>query len=449
MDAQLQRRIGLLTLTFYGVGDILGAGVYGLIGKAAGELGNGVWLGFVIGAIAAALTGISYASLGSRYPKAGGCAYILFRAFKSPMLSYVMGFAVLFSGVTSMATSSRAFAGYLVPIAPFLTNGMAIAIFAILIAGIVLVGIRESMMLNIVCTLIEVSGLLIIIFAGFRFLGNVDYTDMHTAANPVRGMHWERALSGAILTFYSFIGFEDMLNVSEEVKKPSITIPRALLMSVFISSTIYLLLSVVAVSVIPASLLANSTQPLVEVVKVAFPAFPAKVFSIISLFALFNTALLAFITGSRLIYGMSRQELLPAFLSKITKNGSPYMAIFAMIALFTVLVASGDISQLAKSTSALLLVSYTMMNISLVKLKKTDKEGAGRFEVPTFIPIAGAIVCIGMLMSVSLMEVTIVGSLFVMAMLLYRIMRPHHSTITEMDKADEIAEAEPVIAGSV
>ncbi|RYD58648.1 MAG: amino acid permease [Sphingobacteriales bacterium] len=432
MDAQLQRRIGLLALTFYGVGDILGAGVYGLIGKAAGELGNGVWLGFVIGAIAAALTGISYASLGSRYPKAGGCSYILFRAFKSPMLSYVMGFAVLFSGVTSMATSSRAFAGYLVPIAPFLNTGVAIAVFAILIGGIVLVGIKESMTLNIVCTLIEVSGLLIIIFAGFRFIGGADLTDMHTAASPVRGMHWERALSGAILTFYSFIGFEDMLNVSEEVKKPEVTIPKALLMSVFISSAIYLLLSVVAVSVIPPSVLADSTQPLVEVVKVAFPAFPAKLFSFISLCALFNTALLAFITGSRLIYGMSRQELLPAFLSKITKNGSPYNAIFAMLALFTCLVVAGDISQLAKSTSALLLISYTMMNIALVKLKRSDKAGAGRFEVPVIIPILGAIVCVGMLVNVTLTEVLIVGTLFLLVSLLYLIMRPRKNAIIEM-----------------
>lgn len=449
MDSQLQRRIGLLTLTFYGVGDILGAGVYGLIGKAAGEMGNGIWLGFVIGAIAAALTGISYASLGSRYPRAGGCAYILQKAFRNPMLSYVMGFAVLFAGITSMATSSRAFAGYLVPIAPFLNDGMAIGIFMFLIAGIVLVGIKESMMLNIVCTVIEVSGLLIIIFSGFSFIGSVDYTDMHTATSPVRGMHWERALSGAILTFYSFIGFEDMLNVSEEVKKPETTIPKALLVSVFISSCIYLLLSFVAVSVIPASLLTSSTQPLVEVVKVALPSFPTKIFSVISLFALFNTALLNFITGSRLIYGMSRQELLPAWLSKITPNGSPYMAIFMMVALFTALVIAGDISQLAKSTSALLLISYTLMNIALLKLKRSDPGGKGKFEVPGIIPILGALVCVGMLVNVTLMEVIIVGSLFIIASVLYLVMRPRAKQVEEMDNADNITEPEPVVVRNV
>lgn len=445
MDSQLQKRIGLLTLTFYGVGDILGAGVYGLIGKAAGEMGNGIWLGFVVGAIAAALTGISYASLGSRYPKAGGCAYILHKAFKNPMLSYVMGFAVLFAGITSMATSSRAFAGYLVPLAPFLSNGMAIAIFMTLIAGIVLVGIKESMMLNIVCTVIEVSGLLIIICAGFNFIGTVDYTDMHTIASPQRGMHWERALSGAILTFYSFIGFEDMLNVSEEVKKPQTTIPRALIMSVFISSCIYLLLSFVAVSVIPASVLANSTQPLVEVVRVALPWFPVKVFSVISLFALFNTALLNFITGSRLIYGMSRQQLLPAVFSKITAGGSPYVAIFAIVGLFTALVISGDISQLAKSTSALLLVSYTLMNLALLKLKRSDPEGKGKFEVPSFIPIAGALVCVGMLVNVTMTEVMIVGGLYITASVLYLVVRPKANSIAGLGGEAVAPEPEPVV----
>jgi APA family basic amino acid/polyamine antiporter len=444
MDGTLQRRIGLLALTFYGVGDILGAGVYGLIGKAAGEMGNGIWIGFVIGAIAATLTGISYASLGSRYPRAGGCAYILHKAFKSPLLSYVIGLAVFFAGITSMATSSKAFAGYLVPLIPTLTNGMAIAIFISLISVIVLAGIRTSMALNIVCTVIEVTGLLIVIFVGFKFIGNIDYFDMQTASDATSGIHWERALSGAVLTFYSFIGFEDMLNVSEEVKKPAVTIPKALLLSVFISSAIYLILSLVAVSVIPASVLSKSTQPLVEVVRIAAPGFPIRIFSAISLFALFNTALLNFITGSRLLYGMSKQELLPAFLSKVTGSGSPYMAIFGQVVLLAALAMASNISHLAKSTSALLLISYTLMNIALVKLKRSDPGGKGKFEIPSVIPIAGALVCVGMLVNVTITEVIIVVSLFATASILYFIMRPHHSKIEDMHKAGDI-QAQPMV----
>jgi len=438
MDNTLQRRIGLLALTFYGVGDILGAGVYGLIGKAAGEMGNGIWIGFVIGAIAATLTGLSYASLGSRYPRAGGCAYILHKAFKSPLLSYVVGLAVFFAGITSMATSSKAFAGYLVPLMPFLTSGVAVAIFILLISGIVLAGIRASMALNIVCTVIEVTGLLIVIFVGFKFIGSVNYLDMQTVTNATTGIHWDRALSGAVLTFYSFIGFEDMLNVSEEVKKPDVTIPKALLISVFISSSIYLILSLVAVSVIPASVLTKSTQPLVEVVKTAAPGFPTRIFSVISLFALFNTALLNFITGSRLIYGMARQELLPAFLSKVTRSGSPYMAIVTQIILFAALAMASNISHLAKATSAFLLISYILMNSALVKLKRSDPGGKGKFEIPSIIPIAGALVCLGMLLNVTLTEVIIVTSLFVLASILYFVMRPHHSKIDNMDNAGDV-----------
>ncbi len=446
MDGTLQRRIGLLALTFYGVGDILGAGVYGLIGKAAGEMGNGIWIGFVIGAIAATLTGLSYASLGSRYPKAGGCAYILHKAFKKPMLSYVVGLSVFFAGITSMATSSKAFAGYLVPLLPFLSSGMAVTIFILLISAIVLIGIRTSMALNIVCTVIEVTGLLIVIFVGFKFIGSVDYTNMQTATSTAPGINWGRALSGAVLTFYSFIGFEDMLNVSEEVKKPAVTIPKALLISVFISSSIYLILSLVAVSVIPPSVLSKSTQPLVDVVKTAAPGFPTRIFSVISLFALFNTALLNFITGSRLIYGMSKQELLPAFLSKVTKSGSPYVAIFTQVALFAALAMASNISHLAKSTSAFLLISYILMNMALVKLKRTDPEGKGKFEIPSIIPIAGALVCAGMLVNVTMTEVIIVASLFVVASILYLAMRPHHSKIDDMHKAGDIADAAVVEA---
>src|SRR5690606_9736748 len=140
------------------------------------------------------------------------CAYILHRAFKNPMLSYVIGFGVFFAGITSIPTSSKAFAGYLVPLLPFLTSGMAVTIFRLLISIIVLAGIRASMALNIVCTIIEVTGLLIVIFVGFKFIGSVDYTNMQTATDTSGGINWGRALSGAVLTFYSFIGFEDMLN---------------------------------------------------------------------------------------------------------------------------------------------------------------------------------------------------------------------------------------------
>lgn len=432
-ETKLTRHIGLLALTFYGIGDILGAGVYGLIGKAAGELGNAVWLGFLISAVAAGITGLTYASLGSRYPKAAGSAYILQKAFGRPILSYLIGMAVFFSGLTSMATSSRVFAGYLHGLLPFIPYSLCIGLFIVALTLIVYRGIRESMWANVLCTVIEVSGLLIVLVVGASYLGDINYLEMRTPVNPGGAIDWELAFSGAVLTFYSFIGFEDMLNVSEEVKEPERTLPKGLLFAVAISSLVYLAISVVTVSVVSPERLAQSGQPLVDVVKAAAPGFPIQVFSVIALFAVANTALLNFVMASRLTYGMSKQGLLPRFLAKVhRKRKTPHIAI-VVIALFLVgLVVSGDISNLAKSTSVLLLLSFMLMNLSLIRLKGIDKV-KGRFEVPYIIPVAGAAICLLMLLNTHITEVLIAIVLLAIALVSYFWLRPKTEALDALD----------------
>ncbi|RYZ85005.1 MAG: amino acid permease, partial [Proteobacteria bacterium] len=205
-------------------------------------------------------------------------------------------------------------------------------------------------------------------------------------------------LNGTALTFFSFVGFEDMLNVAEEVKDPRRTMPLGLVLAVVISSTIYIAISLVAVSVLPAADLAQSNQPLVDVVAKAAPWFPSSLFSVIALFAVANTALLNFVMGSRLLYGMSRAGLAPKVLDRIhSGRKTPHIAILAVWALFVVLIMSGDISSLAKATSVLLLSCFIMVNASLIALKRKEKiEGA--FEIPTFVPVLGALICLAMLL---------------------------------------------------
>ncbi|MFN3453573.1 MAG: APC family permease, partial [Pseudobdellovibrio sp.] len=414
-------------------GDILGAGIYGLIGRAAGEMGNAVWLAFVASMMAAGLTGLSYASLGSRFPKAGGSSYFVYKAFNMKMLSYVVGLVTLASGITSMATSSRAFSGYLINM---LNNAVSlelvVVLFALFIMSIVIRGIRESMWVNVVCTFIELFGLLLIIVTGAKFLGGVDYLSAVTQSNSTGDISASLVLSGAVLTFFSFVGFEDMINVAEEVKEPEKNLPRAILIAISVSSAVYVIISMIAVSVMPSTELAVSTAPLVDVASKTAPWFPSVGFGLIAVFAVANTALLNFIMGSRLIYGMANQHLLPSFLGRINKRTkTPVNASLVLCALFLILALSGDISILARSTSTLLLSCFLMVNLSLIILK-IKKEKTGRFEVPMFVPVLGTLVCVTMLIHTRIEEIKVAGVLLVGIITLYFIVRPSSKDVEEM-----------------
>ena len=432
----LHRNVGLLALTLYGVGDILGAGIYGLIGKAAGQMGNSVWLAFLASMVAAGLTGLSYASLGSRYPKAGGAAYITHRAYNKAWLAYGVGLVVLASGLTSMATATRVFSGYFQGLIGGQVSLSLIMIgFALALALVVFWGIRESMWVNALCTVIELSGLAIVIFFGLKFIGAVNYFDATTIANPSGELGPSLILTGAVLTFYSFVGFEDILNIAEEIKNPQRTLPLGLILAVSISSVIYMLVSVIAVSVIPSGVLANSKEPLVDVVRTAAPWFPASVYSIIAMFAVSNTALLNFVMGSRLVYGMANQGLLPKPLGKIhPKRKTPYVAAAVLLIILLGLALSGDISSLAKSTSVLLLSCFMLVNAALVVLKRRKDEPAGAFEVPTIVPLLGASVCGCMLLFAQGPELKTAGIILVSIALLYFALKPKAEDVKSFDE---------------
>jgi len=234
--AKLDRRIGLLALTLYGVGDILGAGIYGLVGKAAGFLGNGLWLAFVVGFTVAALSGLTYASLCSRFPRAAGSSYVVLKVFGSGFGAFVVGLTALFSGLTSMAAASRIFGAYSHGIGPWLPPELGAVIFLTLIAAILWRGIRASIATNTVLTLCEVGGLLIVIGIGIPYLGSVNYLDFHAAQNAGGSLSAPLLLSATVLVFYSFVGFEDIINMGEEVKDPHRTLPRGLVFALLIAS---------------------------------------------------------------------------------------------------------------------------------------------------------------------------------------------------------------------
>ena len=227
-EPTLIRSIGPFQLTLYALGSMIGSGIYGLIGKAAGQAGNAVWLAFLVALVAALLTSMSYASLGSRYPRAGGAAYVTQRAFGVPLLSFTVGIALICSGLTSVATQSKIFAAnitQLFGVESLPPSALAFG-FLLFMTGIVFRGIRESMWVNVVSTLIEATGLLIVITAGMSYWGSINYFETPPErANDGLGLI---VLQASILTFFAFIGFEDAINVAEECKNPSRTIPLGL-----------------------------------------------------------------------------------------------------------------------------------------------------------------------------------------------------------------------------
>lgn len=442
-DPVLARTIGLTALVIYGVGDMIGSGIYGTVGKAAAQLGNAVWLGFVVAMVAALLTGLSYACLASRYPRAGGAAYVTQRAFNWPFLSYTIGLMVAASGLTSMATQTNVFANNLQAMlgGPWL---LMAGLFLGVMTLINLWGIRQSMWTNIVCTTVEVGGLLFVIAVGIRYWGSVDYFETPGATVDPQGnilhhgLGFSMLLTGAVLTFFSFIGFEDILNVAEEVKEPRHTMPWGILLALCVATVLYIGIAVTAVSVVDYRELATAPSPLSKVTGRAAPWLHPRVFDYITMFAVANTMLINYIMGSRLLYGMARQGLLPAVLGRVhATRRTPHIAIMTLLIVVMVLAVSGGkdgVGNLASATGLLLLVSFLVVNSALVVLKLRPNEPPGAFEVPVFVPVLGVLVNAALVMArvldseASLRAPLIAGILIVGIAILYLVVRPQNVT---------------------
>jgi amino acid transporter len=403
--AELKRTVGPGQMMLYGIGSMLGAGIYGLVGRAAGLMGGAMWMAFFLAMVAALLTGLSYASLASRYPRAAGAAYATHRAFKLPWLSYLVGLTVVASGIASAATQSKVVAlnlntllglefGATVAGAPLEILLLALG-FILLVGGIVFRGISESLWANTVCTLIEAFGLVMVIAVGFRYWGQADLMEVAvTPANPEGALTFALVLQGALLTFFSFLGFEDMLNVAEEVKEPERNMPIAMIGAMAVVCTLYMAVAITAVSIVPWQELSTAPAPLRAVIERAAPWFPAIGFTFITIAAVANTALVNTIMGSRMLYGLSRQGLLPKALGKVHgTRRTPHIAIAALLVIIAGLQFAGDISQLASATVLLLLLVFTIVNTALILLKRREGNLPGCFNVPSVIPALGALIC--------------------------------------------------------
>ena len=374
------------------VGDILGGGIYALAGTVGAEVGGAIWVAFTVALILAAFTAASYTELTTKYPRAGGAGLFVNRAFGNPLISFLVAFAVMASGITSAATLSRAFGGDYLSV--FIDVEVLVgAIALLLVIGIInFIGIKESVRLNLVFTAVEVGGLILIVIIGLGFLFDgggdtgrafeFDTAEGKTAIGAILG--------GTALSFYALIGFEDSANVAEEVKDPSIAYPFAIFFGLLIAGAVYLVVTIVASMAVPTADLAASSGPLLEVNQGPLEVND-KVFSAIGLLALSNGALINLIMASRLLYGMAEEKVMPRPLAYVNPaRKTPVVAIALVTALAIGLAATGDLADLASTTVLLLLAVFIVVNISVLVLKK-DRVDHDHFTVPTWVPIVGAI----------------------------------------------------------
>lgn len=392
----LKRVMTSKLLLLFVVGDIIGVGVYGLTGDVAALIGGALWLPFLFAFLVAFMTAFSYLELVGKYPRAAGAALYVNRAFKLRFLTFMVAFAVMCSGITSASSAAVAFGeSYLqtfvaVPVVP-------IAILFVLgLAAINFRGVNESVKANVVLTLIEIGGLLIVIGVGV-------WAVLQGSGEPSRLIEintadstWLVALTSASsLAFFAMVGFEDSVNMAEETRDPVRIFPKAMLWGMSIAALIYILVSVTSSLLVPADRLADAgSGALLEVINVGAPGLPQEIFSAIGLFAVINSALINMLMASRLLYGMANEQVIPRQFGRVHPGRrTPWVAIVFTSILAIGLVSTVDIDVLGGTTSLLLLGVFAIVNVAVLVLRR-DPVSHQHFRAPTVIPVLAAVFCL-------------------------------------------------------
>ncbi|RMI92764.1 amino acid permease [Streptomyces sp. ZS0098] len=389
----LKRALTTPLLYFFILGDVLGAGVYVLVGQVAADAGGAVWVPLVVALLLALLTAASYAELATKYPRAGGASHYATRAF-GPFAGFVAGFCMLAAGIVSVAALARGFGGDYLSAFVTLPVALVAVVFLALLALVNARGIKESTRANVVATVVEVGGLAVVVVLGAWLLlrGDGDLGRLTDLGTPEKGAA-AAVLSGSVLAYYSFVGFETSVNVAEETRNPRRSYPRALFGALATAGAVYVLVGLAASAAVPTAQLAGSSGPLLEVVKEA-GGVPPRLFSAVALVAVANGALLTGIMSSRLAYGMARDGLLPGVLTKVLPGRrTPWAAIVVTTGLAMLLALTGSVATLASTLVLLLLVVFLMVNTAVLVLRRDPGE-SDHFRTPVVLPALGIASCV-------------------------------------------------------
>jgi amino acid transporter len=376
-------------LTLYGLGVTVGAGIYVLVGTTAAEAGAYAPVSFLLAAIVVAFTAFSYIELSTRYPVSAGEAAYIEAGFRSGTLASVVGLAVALSGMVSAAAVSIGAASYLEELitAP---NALLTVGVVTLIGLIALWGITQSVTVAAIITLIEIGGLIFVSVWGFGFsppLG-LDFVEM---IPPITGSHWIGIGVASLLAFFAFIGFEDMVNVAEEVKDPLATMPKAIVLTLIIASLLYITTTTAVLVAVPIDTLTNSAAPL-SLVFTNAPEVIQHSFAIIAIVATVNGVLIQIIMASRVLYGLADRGHLPALLATVShRTQTPVVATLSVVCVIIILTLSLPIDALAERTSQIVLFVFVLVNAALIRLKLRREKEANHFKVPIIVPVFGVL----------------------------------------------------------
>lgn len=397
-NTKLKREITLIPLVFYGLGNIIGAGIYALIGEISAISGYFIPFSFLAACIIVLFTALSYGELSSRYPLSAGVAVYVDKAFKNKKLSVAMGLFVAVNGLLFAATIIHGFNGYISVF--FNIPEYICSFFVLLLLGAIAIwGINESVKAAAFLTIVEVLGLLMIVHAGAGYLphSNIEYSRLLPGFEL---SHLNIILLGAFLAFFAFTGFEDMVTISEEVKEPQKTLPKAIVGSVILATVIYMLVAFVSITTLSPEELSSSSAPLAEVYGRA-AGEGMKILGTIGVLAMINGALIQLIMVSRIFFGMSGQGWLPkAFNAVSTRTKTPVFATVTatlIVYLFTLWL---PLLTLAELTSFFIFIIFTIVNISLIKIKletKSEKVDDKLFIIPLWVPVLAVVFNILML----------------------------------------------------
>jgi len=409
IQPSLKRSLSLPLITFYGLGNILGAGIYVLVGKVAGEAGYFAPLAFLIASIIAGVSAFTYAELSARYPVSAGEAVYIEEGFGRQKLSLLVGLLITFAGIVSAAAIVHGFVGYLQVFFDW-PRWLVITLLLLLLGGLAAWGINQSVKMAALFTLVEVAGLLLVIWVGVDAVFTPDHLSQQMQAlktvEPIDHLSLLGLFSGAFLAFYAYIGFEDMVNVAEEVKDPQRNMPRAIMWCVIVSTLLYSGVTLVAISLIDPVMLSQSDAPLAMLYTQATGEAPILI-SLIGSVAVINGALIQLIMSSRIFYGMASRGWLPAFLGRIhPRTQTPINSTIVTVALMLFFALVFQIVQLAEITSYLVLVVFALVNLALIRIKRRRPAPAGIRVFTPWLPY------LGFLTSASLLLIEIISGFY-------------------------------------
>jgi len=385
-ENSLHRSMNLLVLRFYGLGTIIGAGIYVLIGEVAGLAGSFMPLSFIVAGLIALFTGLSYCELSSRFPYCAGVAIYADKAWQFNWLSGLSGWMMVLTGIVSAAAIANGFAAYLAVFVD-LPRHWAIVILCFALCATALYGIKLSATAVFLITLIELTGLAYVVW----ICAGMEAVDMASAVSEgVAEFSWQGVLLGSFLAFYAFIGFEDMVNVVEEVKSPRRNMPLGIILSIALATLAYVIVTFMVLRVSTPQELSASSAPLADLVERG--GQDAGFIGAISLLAVINGALVQIIMASRVLYGMARMHLVSSSLAVINSmTKTPVLATVMVSLLVLVFALLLPLDSLARLTSAIMLLVFIIVNFALLRIKRRDEAGESFIRLPQWVPMLGVI----------------------------------------------------------